>query len=100
MSFVIKSFRSPETGRLHHRLPSRRFQAIEHIARRKLRQLDSATELRDLVALPGNRLEALHGDREGQYSVRINDPWRLCFVGMKGTHTMSRSWIIARSLHG
>jgi proteic killer suppression protein len=73
MSFVIQSFRSLETGRLHHRLPSRRFQAIEHIARRKLRQLDSATELRDLVAPPGNRLEALHGDREGQYSVRIND---------------------------
>jgi|SRR5580704_5748174 len=81
---VIKSFRSADTGRLHHRLPSRRFQAIEHNARRKLRQLDSATELRDLVAPPGNRLEALHGDREGQYSIRINDQWRLCFVWREG----------------
>jgi toxin HigB-1 len=84
IKFVIKSFRSPETGRLHHRLPSRRFQAIERIARRKLRQLDSATELRDLVAPPGNRLEALHGHREGQYSIRINDQWRLCFVWREG----------------
>jgi toxin HigB-1 len=67
-----------------HRLPSRRFQAIEPIACRKLRQLDSATELRDLVAPPGNRLEALHGEREGQYSVRINDQWRPCFVWREG----------------
>jgi proteic killer suppression protein len=81
---VIKSFRSPETGRLHYRQPSRRFQAIERIARRKLRQVDSATELRDLVAPPGNRLEALQGGREGQYSIRINDQWRLCFVWRDG----------------
>jgi toxin HigB-1 len=67
-----------------HRLPSRRFQAIEHIARRKLRQLDSATALPDLVAPPGNGLEALHGDREGRYSVRINDQWRPCFVWREG----------------
>jgi proteic killer suppression protein len=84
ITVVIKSFRSADTGRLHHRLPSRRLQAIEHIARRKLRQLDSATELRDLVAPPGNRLEALHGDREGQYSIRINGQWRLCFVWHEG----------------
>ena len=82
--FVIESFRSPETGQVHHRLPSRRFQAIEHIARRKLRQLDSATELRDLIAPPGNRLEALHGEREGQYSIRINNQWRLCFTWREG----------------
>lgn len=77
---VIKTFRCAETGRLHNRQPSRRFRAIERIARRKLRQLDSAAELRDLAAPPGNRLEALHGDRMGQYSVRITDQWRLCFV--------------------
>jgi toxin HigB-1 len=82
---VIKSFRSAETERLHRRHPSRRFQAIEGTARRKLRQLDSATELRDLAAPPGNRLEALHGDRKGQYSVRINDQWRLCFVWREGS---------------
>jgi toxin HigB-1 len=76
---VIKSFRCAETERLHLRQRSRRFQAIEQIARRKLRQLDSATELRDLAAPPGNRLEALHGNRKGQHSIRINDQWRLCF---------------------
>jgi len=81
---VIKSFRCLDTERLHHRQPVRRFQAIERVARRKLRQLDSATELRDLAAPPANRLEALHGDRKGQYSVRINDQWRLCFVWHDG----------------
>ena len=81
---MIKSFRSPETGRLHSRQSSRRFQAIERIARRKLRQVDSAAELRDLMAPPGNRLEALHGDREGQYSIRVNDQWRLCFIWREG----------------
>jgi proteic killer suppression protein len=81
---VIKSFRSPETERLHRQQLSRRFQAIERNARGKLRQLDSATELRDLVAPPGNRLEALHGDREGRYSIRINDQWRVCFVWREG----------------
>ncbi|HEV7220074.1 MAG: type II toxin-antitoxin system RelE/ParE family toxin [Terriglobales bacterium] len=81
---MIKSFRSAETGRLHNRHPSRRLQAIEHIARRKLCQLDSASELRDLAAPPGNRLQALHGVREGQYSIRINNRWRLCFVWREG----------------
>lgn len=51
---------------------------------RKLRQLDSATGLRDLAAPPGNRLEALRGDRKGQHSIRINDPWRLCSVWRDG----------------
>jgi proteic killer suppression protein len=77
---VIRSFRCPETERLYHRRRSRRFLAIEHVARRKLRQLDSAAQLRDLAAPPGNRLEALHGNRKGQHSIRINDQWRLCFV--------------------
>ena len=81
---MIKSFRSVETGRLHQRYPVRRFQAIERIARRKLLQLDGATELRDLAAPPGNRLEALHGDRKGQYSIRINDQWRVCFIWRDG----------------
>jgi proteic killer suppression protein len=57
---------------------------MEQIARRKLRQLDSATELRDLAAPPGNRLEALRGDRKGQHSIRINNQWRLCFVWRVG----------------
>lgn len=82
---VIKSFKCKETEQLHQRRSTRRFRAIEHVARRKLRQLDSATELRDLAAPPGNRLEALRGDRKGQYSIRINDQWRICFVWRDGT---------------
>jgi len=81
---VIKSFRCVDAERLHRRQRSRRFQAIERIARRKLRQLDSASELRDLAAPPGNRLEALRGDREGQHSIPINDQWRLCFTWREG----------------
>jgi toxin HigB-1 len=65
-------------------MPSRRFGAIERVARRKLRQLDSAAELRDLAAPPGNRLEPLYGNRKGQHSIRINDQWRICFVWRNG----------------
>ena len=54
------------------------------MALRKLRQLDAATQLRDLVSPPGNRLEALAGDREGQHSIRINEQWRICFVWKDG----------------
>jgi len=81
---VIRSFRCAETERLHQRQRGRRFQAVEQIARRKLRQLDSTTELRDLAAPPGNHLEALRGERKGSHSVRINDQWRLCFVWRDG----------------
>ena len=81
---VIRSFRCTETGRLHRRQPSRRLRAVERVARRKLRQLDSAMELRDLAAPPGNRLEALRGERKGQHSIRINHQWRLCFVWRDG----------------
>lgn len=81
---MIRSFRCAETERLHRRQSSRRFRAIEQVSRRKLRQLDGATELRDLAAPPGNRLEALRGERKGQHSIRINDQWRLCFVWQEG----------------
>jgi proteic killer suppression protein len=77
---VIKSFRSEETRQLHARHSVKRFRAFERVAQRKLRQLDSATALRDLASPPGNRLEALRGDRKGQHSIRINDRWRICFV--------------------
>ena len=55
------------------------FSGIQRAAQLKLDRLEAATSLRDLAALPGNRFEALSGDREGQYSIRINDQWRMCF---------------------
>ncbi|OGI51738.1 MAG: excinuclease ABC subunit A [Candidatus Muproteobacteria bacterium RIFCSPHIGHO2_02_FULL_65_16] len=63
----------------------RRFRAFERSAQRKLHMLDTARDLqRDLGGLPGNRLEKLAGDREGQWSIRINDQWRVCFAWRKG----------------
>jgi toxin HigB-1 len=81
---VIKSFRSQDTERLHNREPVKRFKSIERPALRKLRQLDAANQLSDLASPPGNRLEALRGDRKGQHSIRINDQWRLCFLWLDG----------------
>lgn len=81
---MIRSFRSKETEQLHARQRVKRFRAIERVAQRKLRQLDAAVELRDLNSPPGNRLEALRGDRVGQHSIRINDQWRICFVWRAG----------------
>jgi proteic killer suppression protein len=81
---MIKTFRSRETERLYARERLKQFRAIELVARRKLRQIDSASELRDLASPPGNRLEALHGNRKGQHSIRINDQWRICFIWSKG----------------
>ncbi len=77
---LIRSFTRKETERLFHDYRVRRFQAFETVARRKLKMLDDATRLDDLAALPGNRLEALRGDRQGQHSIRINDQYRSCFV--------------------
>ena len=76
---AIKSFRCKETQALFRRDKVRRFAHIERIARRKLEQLDWAGSLDDLRVPPGNRLEALRGDRKGQHSIRINDQFRLCF---------------------
>jgi proteic killer suppression protein len=60
---------------------------LVRIARRKLRSIDAATAVRDLTEPPGNRLEKLRGDREGQWSIRVNDQWRLCFVWtVEGAH--------------
>ena len=82
---MIQSFRSKETERLHLRQRVKRFRAIERVAQRKLAQLNAAADLRDLAAPPGNRLEALHGNRRGQHSIRINDQWRICFVWREGS---------------
>ena len=76
---MIRSFRCRDTERLFARRFVRRFAGIERAARRRLDALDAAASLIDLRSPPGNHLEALHGDREGQYSIRINDQWRLCF---------------------
>ena len=81
---MIRSFRCKDTERLFQRETVRRFKAIETVARRKLRMLQAAQEPRDLQVPPGNRLEALKGDRKGQHSIRINDQWRVCFVWTDG----------------
>lgn len=77
---MIGSFASGETenifrGEISRKLP----RDIQRAARRKLLYLDDAEDLNDLLAPPGNRLEKLKGDRAGQYSIRINDQWRICF---------------------
>lgn len=78
---MIESFADRETEKIYHGFASRRFPAmIQKAARRKLIYLNEALDLRDLLAPPGNHLEALRGDRSGQYSIRINDQWRICFV--------------------
>ena len=80
MSQVIRSFACPETERLFNDEASRRLPTqIQRVARRKLLLLHQARRLDDLHAPPGNRLEALKGDRAGQHSIRINDQWRICF---------------------
>jgi len=81
---VIKSFRSPEAEALFDDRPVARFRAIERPARRKLLYLSQARAIRDLLVPPGNRLEALKGDRRGQHSIRVNDQWRICFRWVEG----------------
>ena len=76
---MIRSVRCKDTRRLAAGERVRRFIAIERVAQRKLAQLDAAATLDFLRAPPGNRLEALRGDRSGAHSIRINDQWRLCF---------------------
>lgn len=84
---MIHSFRCRETLRVFLGLPTRAFPPdILATALRKLRQLDQAMRLDDLRQPPGNRLEALKGDRAGQWSIRINDQWRICFVWDGGAH--------------
>jgi proteic killer suppression protein len=82
---VIESFASPETEKILKGMVSRKLPlSIQKTARRKLLYLDEAESLRDLMAPPGNRLEELRGDRTGQYSIRINDQWRICFQWTDG----------------
>jgi proteic killer suppression protein len=82
---MIKSFKSKETARIFERLRSTKLpQDIQQVSYRKLRMLNNAVTLNDLRVPPANRLEKLSGDRAGQYSIRINDQWRICFEWIDG----------------
>jgi proteic killer suppression protein len=76
---VIRTFKCVDTEALARGTPVKRFANIATVARRKLRQLDIAGRLDDLRVPPGNRLEALKGERAGQHSIRVNDQFRVCF---------------------
>ncbi|MBS0486889.1 MAG: type II toxin-antitoxin system RelE/ParE family toxin [Proteobacteria bacterium] len=81
---MIESFRDADTEALFQGRRVRRWAPIERAALRKLEQLDLAMRIEDMRAPPGNRLEKLHGDRAGRWSVRINDQWRVCFRFERG----------------
>ena len=76
----IKSIKCPDTLKLFHGQRVRRWLSIERPALRKLEKLDWSSILEDLRVPPGNRLEALRGERKGQFSIRINQQWRVCFI--------------------
>lgn len=76
---MILSYRDNRTRDFAAGKRVKAFSGFERSARLKLDRMEAATSLRDLIALPGNRFEALVGDRKGQYSIRINDQWRICF---------------------
>ena len=81
---MIRSFHCRDTEALFRDEAVPRFQALERVARRKLLFLHAAKRLEDLRVPPGNRLEALRGNRTGQHSIRINDQWRICFSWRDG----------------
>ena len=82
---MIKSFKDKEAERLFNRERARKLpQNIQRVAFRKLRMLNNSRSIMDLRIPPANRLEALKGDRMGQFSIRINDQWRVCFVWNEG----------------
>ena len=77
---MIRHFSDKKTERFFSGETVKEFSGFRKAAERKLTMLDNASDLKDLLAPPGNRLERLKGDRAGQYSIRINDQWRICFV--------------------
>mgnify|MGYP000396796036 CR=1 FL=1 len=81
---MIRSFRGKDAKALFEGNCPNRFLSFRRQAERKLRILDAANELKDLRSPPGNQLEALRGDRSGQYSIRINRQWRICFEWKEG----------------
>jgi proteic killer suppression protein len=78
-SLVILSYRGRRTQAFAEGKRVKAFSSVERAARLKLDRMEAATSLADLAALPGNRFETLAGDRKGQYSIRVNDQWRICF---------------------
>ena len=91
---MIVSYRDTRTRSFAAGKWIKAFSGFARSARLKLDRLESATSLRDLVALPGNRFEALVGDRKGQYSIRINDQWRICFEWEDGAPGPSNVGIV------
>ena len=81
---MIKSFRDQDTKRLFNEERVRRWTAIETVALRKLVMLNAARRIADLEIPPNNRLEKLKGDRLGQYAIRVNDKYRICFIFREG----------------
>jgi proteic killer suppression protein len=81
---MIRTFRDRRTEELFRDNDVPRFRAVERVARRKLAYLNQARRIEDLRIPPGNPLEALKGGRAGQYSIRINDQWRICFSWSNG----------------
>ena len=85
---MIKSFRDRDTERIFDRQRVKRFSlSIQKLAQRKLDLIDGADLIEDLRTPPGNRLEKLSGNRKGQYSIRVNDQWRICFCWKSGQAT-------------
>ncbi len=80
IDYMIRSFKCAYTEKLSKGNRVKQFESITKIARRKLRQIEIANRLNDLRVPPGNHLEVLKGDRSGQYSIRINERWRICFL--------------------
>ena len=85
---MIKTFRCNDAERLFNGARVRRFVNIESVARRKLEMVAAAKKLEDLRSPPGNRLEALKGDRAGQHSIRVNDQFRVCFRWNEGAENV------------
>lgn len=81
---MIKSFNDKNTEKIARAIRVKAWVNIESAVRRKLKMLNAAVELKDLLVPPGNNLEALKGDREGQYSIRINKQYRVCFKWVDG----------------
>jgi proteic killer suppression protein len=82
---MIKSFRNRETEKVYTREGSRKLSGdIQQVGLRKLRMINHAKSINDLRIPPANSLEKLSGDRQGQYSIRINDQWRICFIWKAG----------------